>query len=46
MIVGLCILTKNMDLLDRIGPLIEDLKKKNFRISDRIVSAVLKKVGE
>jgi len=45
-LLGLCILAKNMGLLDRIGPLIEHLKKKNFRISDRIVSAVLKKAGE
>lgn len=45
-LLGLCILAKSLGLLDRIGPLIEELKKKNFRISDRVVSAVLKKVGE
>jgi uncharacterized protein len=45
-LLGLFLLAKNIGLLDRIRPLIEDLRRKNFRISDRIVSATLKRAGE
>lgn len=45
-LLGLFLLAKSIGLLDRIRPLIEDLRRNNFRISDRIVSATLKRAGE
>ena len=45
-LLGLFVLAKNIGLLDRIGPLIEELRRKSFRISDRLVSAALKRAGE
>jgi predicted nucleic acid-binding protein len=45
-LLGLFLLAKSIGLLDRIRPLIEDLRRKNFRISDRVVSEALKRAGE
>jgi predicted nucleic acid-binding protein len=45
-LLGLFLLAKKMGLLQKIGPLIEDLRRKNFRISDRVVSEALKRAGE
>jgi uncharacterized protein len=45
-LLGLFLLAKNIGLVDRIRPLIEDLRKKNFRVSDRLVAATLKRAGE
>ena len=45
-LLGLFLLAKKTGLVQRIGPLIEDLRRKNFRISDRVVSEALKRAGE
>ena len=45
-LLGLFLLAKSIGLLDQIRPLIEDLRRKNFRISDRVVSEALKRAGE
>jgi predicted nucleic acid-binding protein len=45
-LLGLFLLAKNTGILKRIGPLIEELKRKNFRISDRVVYETLKTAGE
>lgn len=45
-LLGLFLLAKNIGLLDRVRPLIEDLRKKNFGVSDRLVAATLKRAGE
>ena len=43
---GFFILAKNLGLVPRIRPLIEELTRKRFRISDRIVSEALIRAGE
>ena len=45
-LLGLFLLAKSIGLIDQIRPLIEDLRRKNFRVSDRIVSEALKRAGE
>jgi uncharacterized protein len=45
-LLGLFVLAKSIGVIDRIRPLIEDLRRKNFRVSDRIVSEALKRAGE
>lgn len=45
-LLGLLIVAKNVGLLKEIRPCIEELKRKKFRISDRIVAEVLRKAGE
>ena len=45
-LLGLLLLAKHIGLVERIGPIIEELRRRSFRISDRIVSATLKKAGE
>ena len=45
-LLGLFILAKNLGLVSEIRPLIEELKRKKFRVSDRLVSKVLKRAGE
>jgi predicted nucleic acid-binding protein len=45
-LLGLLLLAKNIGLVDRIAPIIEELRRRNFRISDRIVAATLEKAGE
>ena len=45
-LLGLFLLAKNIGLVDRIGPIIEELRRKNFRISDRIVATTLERAGE
>jgi predicted nucleic acid-binding protein len=45
-LLGIFLLAKNIGLLNRIGPLIEDLRRNNFRISGRIVSATLQRAGD
>ena len=37
---------KNLGLVPGIRPLIEELRRKRFRISDRVVSEALKRSGE
>ena len=45
-LLGLFILAKNLDLINEVRPLIEELKSKKFRISERVVSEALKRAGE
>jgi uncharacterized protein len=45
-LLGLFLLAKNIGLLEKVGPLIDELRRENFRISDRVVSATLKRAGE
>lgn len=45
-LVGLLILAKNLGLIEQVGPYIEELRRKNFRISEKIVLEGLKKAGE
>jgi predicted nucleic acid-binding protein len=45
-LLGLFLLAKSTGRLEKIGPLIEELKRKEFRISDRVVSETLKRAGE
>lgn len=45
-LLGLFILAKKLGLIDQIRPLIGELRRRNFRISDRVVSETLKKAGE
>ena len=45
-LVGLLIVAKNLGLLKEIKSSIEELKRKKFRLSDRIVAEALRKAGE
>lgn len=45
-LLGMFILAKNLGLINEVRPLIDKLKRKKFRISDRIVLEVLKRAGE
>jgi predicted nucleic acid-binding protein len=45
-LLGLFILAKKLGLVDQIRPLIGELRRKKFRVSDRLVSEILKRVGE
>jgi predicted nucleic acid-binding protein len=45
-LLGLFILAKNLDLLKKVKPLIEELRAKKFRISDRVVTEALRRAGE
>jgi uncharacterized protein len=45
-LLGLFILAKNLGLVPQIQPLIEELRRKRFRISDSLVSKALKRAGE
>jgi hypothetical protein len=45
-LLGLLLLAKNIGLVEKIGPIIEELRRKSFRISGRIVSATLVRAGE
>ena len=45
-IVGLLVVAKNLGLIDRSKPYIEELKRKKFRIANKIVMEGLKKAGE
>jgi len=45
-LLGFFILAKNLGLVRRIRPLIEELTRKRFRISDRVVSEALIRAGE
>ena len=39
-------LAKNIGLIHEVRPLINDLMKKKFRISDKVIEEALKKAGE
>jgi len=45
-LLGLFILAKNLGLLKKVKPLIEELRAKKFRISDRVVTEALRRAGE
>jgi predicted nucleic acid-binding protein len=45
-LLGLFILAKKLGLLDQVRPLIDELRRKKFRVSDRVVSEALKRAGE
>jgi predicted nucleic acid-binding protein len=45
-VLGLLILAKNLGLLQEVRPLIEELQRKKFRISDRNIDEALIKAGE
>ena len=45
-LLGLFILAKKLGLIDQIRPLIGELRKKKFRVSDRVVLETLKRAGE
>lgn len=45
-LLGLFISAKNLDLLKEVKPLIEELRAKKFRISDRVVTEALRRAGE
>ena len=44
--LGLFIMAKNKKLISSIKPLIEKIKKTNFRISERLVSEALRLANE
>jgi uncharacterized protein len=45
-LAGILLLAKQMKLIPSVKPLLDDLKNKNFRLSDKIYKEVLKKAGE
>ena len=45
-LLGLLILAKSLGLIKEVKPLIEELRKKKFRISDWVVTEALKRAGE
>ena len=45
-LLGLFNLAKNIGLIHEVRPLINELKTKKFRISDKVIEEVLKKAGE
>lgn len=45
-LLGLFILAKNLGLIHKIRPLVNELLRKKFRISDKIIEKTLKKAGE
>jgi len=45
-LLGLFVLAKNLGLIDKVRPLVDELMIKRFRISDKIIEKTLKKAGE
>lgn len=45
-LLGLFVLAKNLGLIDKIRPLVDELRIKRFRISDKIIEKTLTKAGE
>jgi len=45
-LAGMLLLAKQIELIPSVAPLLDDLKKKNFRLSDKIYREVVKKAGE
>jgi len=45
-LLGLLVLAKKLNLIDEIRPLIDKLKSKKFRISDKIIKETLTEAGE
>jgi predicted nucleic acid-binding protein len=44
--VGLLLLTKDLGLIKEVRSPLNELQKKKFRISERIITEALKKAGE
>ena len=45
-LLGMLVLAKRLGLLDEIKSLIEELRRKKFRISDGIIAQALMQAGE
>jgi predicted nucleic acid-binding protein len=45
-LLGMLVLAKKLGLLDEIKSLIEELRRKKFRISDGVIAQALKQAGE
>ena len=45
-LLGVLVIARNLGLIEAIKPLIEELKNKRFRISDRVIAEALMKAGE
>lgn len=45
-LVGVLLLSKRLNLISLIKPLLEELKNKNFRLSNRLLEEILKLAGE
>ncbi len=45
-LIGILMIAKQNGLIENIKPYIENLQRKNFRISNKIVNEALKQVGE
>jgi uncharacterized protein len=45
-LAGILLLAKQMKFVPSVKPLLDDLRSKNFRLSDKIHKEVLKKAGE
>jgi predicted nucleic acid-binding protein len=45
-LAGILLLAKQLKLISSIKPLFDELRNKNFRISDKICKQILKKAGE
>jgi len=45
-LAGILLLAKQRNLIEEIKPLFDELVDKNFRLSDKIMQAILEKAGE
>lgn len=45
-VAGIFVLAKQLKLIPSVKPLLDELEKKNFRLSDKIRKGILKKAGE
>jgi predicted nucleic acid-binding protein len=44
--IGVLLLAKHLKLIPSIKPLLDELRNKNFRLSDRLIEKALKSAGE
>ncbi len=44
--VGILVLAKRRGLVKKVRPILDQLKRKNFRLSDRVYKRALKEAGE
>ena len=45
-LIGVLLLAKHLKLIPSIKPLLDELRNKNFRLSDRLIEKALKSAGE
>jgi predicted nucleic acid-binding protein len=45
-LIGVLLLSQRLKFISKIKPFLEELRNKNFRISDKLVEKVLKLAGE